>query len=220
MNINLQMYDNAISFTAIMLNKHKASSIVDKMDIVHNVIINEMVNELNYKSLIVGEIKQAIAAKNEVTFDECFTHKLQPTNRVCIKCGETYNDDYFKAGFNHKTNTQQYRNTCCLCYGQTRKRYPPSEQSKANATAKRKARREKERLLYGKTIDPTRNERVKRFWQKHKEQLSDTYIIKLLKDKRKKVEITQQMIEEKRHSLQIKSNIKFTKKTQLVLWEY
>lgn len=49
--------------------------------------------------------------------------------------------------------------------------------------------------------DKTRNERQKRFWKKEKGILSDKYIIKILKRRCKKSEITHEMIEERRNKI-------------------
>lgn len=206
MNINLHTYNNAIAFAATMLGKSKAPSRIDKIDIVHNIIINEMVNELNYKSLIIGEIKKEIG-NSTILFNETKETKQLAQKRCCRICGIDTYEGYFKVGFNKRDNIINYRNICNICHNKTRKRYSLSEKTKEKITLKRKERRAAERKKYGHILDPTRNERVKRYWNKQKELMSDAWIKKsLVSRKLKSKDITKEMIENKRSQLLISLN--------------
>ncbi len=207
MQLNTQIYNNAIDFALIMINKNNCNSNVCKFDIVHNVIVNSTVSESNYKSLIISEIKKVKTKKAEVCFT-VYEYQLSDNiddSRVCRLCGETHTNYAFLAGFNNVTGVQQYRNVCTLCFKDVRKTYHKKQltaEQKEKYKLTRNKWKEEQRLLYGKVPDATRNERAKRYWAKQKETLGDAYILKMLKAKNKRrQQFTPQDILNKRHLL-------------------
>lgn len=165
MTLTVPFYTNALSFATNLLCSNRASANVDKYDIVHNVITKTGLSEYNWKSMIYEEVKSSLASKPIVPFEEL--SKLQKENmRVCKKCGESHYSDVFKAGFNTKTQLQQYRSTCITCHNEIRKSYKKkilTEEQKEKSRLRSKERRALEIALYGKVQDPTAKERYERY---------------------------------------------------------
>jgi hypothetical protein len=210
MILTTEFYNNLIGYAHALIIKNNSRCNVDKYDVVHTVICTEYETLEEYKSAIYGEIKKGMAIRNEVSFtDYSSTNKVYIQYRTCKYCGETMSEEYFKTGFSNTHNMILYRNKCKFCHYKTRKKYKISEDSKIKSVSRVRERRAKERLVYGKIIDPTRNERVKRFRQKERLELSDGYIVRLLtRYKYKKEDITKAMIEDRRVVVMQKRQLK------------
>lgn len=204
-------YKECLSFAKNITNKLRCSNKVDYIDVVHNLLVSENFTFVEYKGLIYSEVKRGICSSNNISLNEqIITYKLKNDgDRICKICGETYNKDYFKIGFSKRYNTTYYRNTCKFCHQKNRKKYPISIKSIEKHRQYVRDLRTNQKILFGKIQDPTRNERVKRYWLKQKEEITDKWIIKLLcRRKYKKSEITKEIIEQKRFELKTKKGTK------------
>ena len=175
MTITVPFYNNALSFATNLLCSNRSPSTVDKYDIVHNAIANVSVNESNWKKLILQEIKYSISKKPILAIEDIGKKNIEEM-RICRKCGESHYTDVFKAGFNNKTQLQQYRNTCITCHNEIRKSYkkkPLSLEQKEKQRQKNRERRAKEIAKFGKVQDHTAKERYQR-WKSKKLKIHET----------------------------------------------
>ncbi len=205
-----QIYQNALNFADLMINREKANNL-DKYDVVHNLFLLSNVNINNYKSLIITEIK-SLKNKNELSFEESYKKSTIENYRVCKLCGFYGNEGYFKAGFNYKRNVQQYRSTCNTCNNSIKKKYKMTKNAQKRALDKQKIKRQLLKQMSISIPDQTRNERVRRYWNKEKEKISDAYVKKIIK-RRFKGNITDEMISYRRTKIidfRIKKNLSYT----------
>lgn len=182
--LDVSIYENALGFAEAIINKQKATNIVNKFDVVHNAIVQYDSFPDNYKKIIFDEVKKEMRGIRNVSFDENFTKKVLETQRTCKLCGFTGYSNYFVKVTNNRLNIHTHLNVCLVCEAK-RKRGGTEKVIKIGLTPKE------------------RNKKRNKF---DTQNLTDRYIINLITRRHKELRgtITKEQIEQRRQKLIIK----------------
>lgn len=186
--LDVSLYENALGFAEAIINKQKASRIVNKFDVVHNAIVQYDSFPENYKKIIFDEVKKEMRGLKNVSFDEDYTKKVLEIKRTCKKCGLTSYSNYFVKVTNNKLNIHSHLNVCLVCEAKIR-------------------RGGSEKVIKIGLTDKERNNKRNKF---DRENLTDRYIRHLMSRRHKNLRgiLTKEMIDEHRQKLLIKRNKK------------
>lgn len=180
-------YKDAQKFVLNRIITLDASSLVDKLEILHSVIADERVCINNWKSLVDAYIYAEMCRfKGKISIGEKIP-KIYTERRYCRYCDEMYSQEYFASGFNKKTNCWQYRSICKNCYkNHVKKSEKYIQKTKEYYKKYRIKNREKllqNAKLYRQTyIDKTARERYLR-WKEKKQTLNSPTSFKFKKTK-------------------------------------